>query len=76
MAEVVEDTAKAPADRPDVSENVMNRIKKALALGLHCGGNEAEKKHAMQRATKLLQQHGLTQAGALTVACLRPAAVC
>lgn len=41
----------------------MSRIKKALALGLHCGGNEAEKKHAMQRATKLLQKHGLTQAG-------------
>ena len=64
MAEVVEDTAAAAADRPDVGENIMNRIKKALALGLHCGGNDAEKKHAMQRATRLMQQYGLSQAGA------------
>eukprot|EP00892_Ulva_mutabilis_P011138 jgi/Ulvmu1/8397/UM042_0104.1 len=64
VAEVVEDTAAASAARPDVSEAVMSRIKKALALGLHCGGNEAEMKHAMLRATRLLQQHGLSQAGA------------
>lgn len=63
MAEVIEDTAKPPANRPDVSENIMVRIKKALALGLHCGGNDVEKKHAMQRATRLLQQHGLSMAG-------------
>eukprot|EP00892_Ulva_mutabilis_P011137 jgi/Ulvmu1/8396/UM042_0103.1 len=62
IAEVIADTAEAAETRPDVSEAVMSRIKKALALGLHCGGNEAEKKHAMQRATRLLQQHGLSQA--------------
>jgi hypothetical protein len=42
----------------------MERIRKALALGLHQGGNSAEKQHAMQRATRLMQQYGVTHAGA------------
>ena len=47
-----------------VTEAVVGRIRKALALGLHQGGNALEKQHAMQRATRLMQQHGVSQAGA------------
>jgi Protein of unknown function (DUF2786) len=50
-----------------VSDNVLTRIRKALALGLHAGGSPAEKEHAMRRATKLMQKHGLSQVGAHTV---------
>lgn len=46
-----------------VSEEVLSKIQKALALGLHSGGHEAEKTHAMKRATRLMQQYGLSQAG-------------
>lgn len=49
-----------------VSEEVLSKIQKALALGLHPGGHEAEKRHAMRRATRLMQQYGLSQAGALS----------
>lgn len=45
-----------------MSDAVLTRIRKALALGLHCGGNPLEKEHAMRRATKLMQQYGLSQA--------------
>ena len=47
-----------------VSEEVLSKIRKALALGLHERGNEREKTHAMKCATRLMQQHGLSHAGA------------
>ena len=53
-----------------VDDNVLKRIKKAVALGMHSGGNPDEKKHAMQRATRLMAQHGLSQAGTHGVAVL------
>jgi hypothetical protein len=53
-----------------VSNAVLQRIRKALALGLHAGGNDVEKLHAMQRATRLMQQYGLSQAGARLVSLL------
>lgn len=67
VAEILdEDTKRSSADAPTarVSDAVMQRIKKALALGLHPGGSSAEKEHAMRRATKLMMQHGLSAAGA------------
>jgi hypothetical protein len=67
VAEVVELQADDPerdARTAAVSDAVMQRIRKALALGLHDGGNPMEKQHAMQRATRLMQQHGLSQSGA------------
>jgi Protein of unknown function (DUF2786) len=67
VAEVIdqqEGTAQKSDAAAQVSDQVLQRIRKALALGLHDGGNADEKKHAMQRATRLMQQHGLSQAGA------------
>jgi hypothetical protein len=69
VAEVIEAEGEdsrlheAASERTAVSEAVMERIRKALALGLHQGGNIAERQHAMQRATRLMQQYGITHAG-------------
>jgi hypothetical protein len=65
VAEVIgeEDLFGCKSKQHQVSDDVMARIRKALALGLHPGGTEAEKTHAMRRATKLMQQYGLSQAG-------------
>jgi hypothetical protein len=58
---------RKPEAAAAVSEDVLRRIRKALALGLHAAGSPAEKEHAMRRATKLMQQYGLSQAGARIV---------
>ena len=58
------DGAPESGPKAKVNEAILLRIRKALALGLHSGGNELEKQHAMQRATRLMQQYGLSQAGA------------
>lgn len=65
------ETQKSSTATQKVSEEVLSKIQKALALGLHPGGHEAEKTHAMKRATRLMQQYGLSQAGAASTCLLQ-----
>jgi hypothetical protein len=60
---------RKPKAATEVSDAVLSRIRKALALGLHAGGNPMEKEHAMRRATKLMQEHGLSRDGAFPGFC-------
>ena len=71
MEEDIAYSGKSSAAPANVPDGIMDKIRKALKLGLHPAGQENEKRHAMQRATRLMQQYGIEQTGVLIVMVVR-----
>nr|GAT56339.1 predicted protein [Mycena chlorophos] len=59
------DEAAARDRISNMRKEVLDRIRKALALASHEGTGEQEAKAALRKATKLLDQHSVTQADIL-----------
>ncbi|KAF7288687.1 DUF2786 domain-containing protein [Mycena chlorophos] len=59
------DVAAARDRVSEMGDAVLSRIRKMLALATHEGTGEAEAKAALRKATKLLNEHSVTQADVL-----------